>query len=75
MKNKFNLHKFSNIVIWILTLILLALIIYTIILSLKLQKTKSLPQNSINVSPPIEKSFKPAFNKKINYLGSDLSMF
>ncbi|MGL5614870.1 MAG: hypothetical protein ACRDD2_01360 [Sarcina sp.] len=75
MKNKINLHKLSNIVIWILTLILLVLIIYTIVLSLKVKKIKSLPHNSINVSPPIEKSFKPTFNKKINYLGSDLSMF
>lgn len=70
-----NLHSISNIIIYILCTVLLILAIHTCFILLKLNKVKSIPKNSINVSPKVEESFKPTFNKTINYLGSDHTEF
>lgn len=70
-----NLHSISNIIIYFLCAVLLILTIHTCFILVKLNKLKSIPKNSINVSPKVEESFKPTFNKNINYLGSDYTEF
>lgn len=67
---KFNI----NFLIIFLTIVLLILTIHTTFLIFKLQKVKSIPKGSINVSPQVDEFIKPTFNKTINYLGTDSSI-
>ncbi|MFR5265670.1 hypothetical protein [Clostridium sp.] len=64
---------YINLIIIFLAIILLVLTLHTVFLVFKLQKVKSIPKDSINVSPQIDEFIKPTFNKTITYLGTDSS--
>lgn len=64
---------YINLIIIFLAIILLVLTLHTAFLVFKLKKVKSIPKDSINVSPQIDELIKPTFNKTITYLGTDSS--